>query len=329
MLDLRRLPVTNAKPSIYLTDVTVGRNRQLASGREIVLPPGTSHVEIAFAAVEISSPEKIRMQYRLDGVDSEWLDAPSNPRAIYSSIPVGTHALRVRACNRSGIWDRQGVVFTVTQQPYFYQTRWFAAAMFALGVLLVGLIYRLRVRQIAHRMSALFDERLAERTRVARELHDTFLQTVQGSKLVADHALKNPADQARMARAMEQLSAWLGQATEEGRAALNSLRASTTAKNDLAEALRRAIDECSTATRAEVSLSVHGDSSEIHPVVRDEVYRIAYESIRNACTHSGGDRVDVLLEYGHDLTLQIEDNGAGIAPESSGKAGKVTSACAG
>src|SRR4029079_8769028 len=101
---------------------------------------------------------------------------------------------------------RQGVVFTVTQQPFFYQTRWFIAAMPALGILLVFMIYRLRVRQISRSISARFDERLAERTRVAREIHDTFLQTVQGSKLVADHALKNPADHTRMVRAMEQLS---------------------------------------------------------------------------------------------------------------------------
>ena len=231
------------------------------------------------------------MQYRLDGVDSEWLDAPPNPVAIYSNIPVGTHALRIRASNRNGIWDRQGVVFSITQQPYFYQTRWFVAAMIALGVLLVVLIYRLRVAQISRQMSARFDERLAERTRVAREIHDTLLQTVQGSKMVADHALKNSADHTRMVRAMEQLSTWLAQATEEGRAALHSLRASTTEKNDLAEAFRRAIDECGRATSAEISFSVNGDSREMHPVVRDEIYRIGYEAIRNACAHSGGDRV--------------------------------------
>lgn len=311
MFDLRRLPVTNAKPSIYLTDVTIGRTKQPASG-EVVLPPGTNHVEVNFAAVEISSPEKIRMQYRLDSVDSEWLDAGANPHAIYSNMPVGTHALHIRACNRNGIWDRQGVVFIVTQQPYFYQTRWFVAAMFALGVLLVLLVYRLRVAQISRRMSARFDERLAERTRVAREIHDTLLQTVQGSKMVADHALKNSADHTRMVRAMEQLSTWLAQATEEGRAALQSLRSSTTEKNDLAEAFRRAIDECGRASRAEISFSVNGDSREMHPVVRDEVYRIGYEAIRNSCAHSGGDRLEVTLEYAHDLTLRISDNGVGI-----------------
>ncbi|HEX2268743.1 MAG TPA: two-component regulator propeller domain-containing protein, partial [Pyrinomonadaceae bacterium] len=211
MFDLRRLAVTKTKPSIYLTDVTIGRNTERA-GREIVLPPGTNRVEIYFTAVEISAPEKIHLQYRLDGVDSEWLDAPLNPVAIYSNIPVGTRALRVRACNRNGIWDRDGVVFMITQQPFFYQTRWFMAAMSALGVLLVVVIYRLRVAQISRQISARFDARLAERTRVARELHDTLLQTVQGSRMLADHALKNSADHARVVRSLEQLTTWLAQA---------------------------------------------------------------------------------------------------------------------
>jgi signal transduction histidine kinase/ligand-binding sensor domain-containing protein len=321
-LDLRRLPITNAKPSIYLTEVMIGRNTEQAS-REVVLSPGTTHVEIDFAAVEISSPEKIRLQYRLDDVDSEWLDAGPSPRAVYNTLPVGAHALHIRACNRNGVWDRQGVVFTITQQPFFYQTRWFIATMLALGTLLVFMIYRLRVRQISRSISARFDERLAERTRVAREIHDTFLQTVQGSKLVADHALKDRADNARMVRAMEQLSAWLGQATEEGRAALNSLRASTTERNDLAAALRRAIAECHGQGLADVSFSVTGDSREMHPVVRDEIYRIGYEAIRNSCAHSGGNRLQVSLEYAHDLTLHISDNGVGIDSEiaQTGKKG--------
>ena len=315
VFDLHRLRVTNEKPSIYLTNVTIGRNTERATGSSVVLPPGTNHAQIHFAAVEISAPEKIRLQYRLDGVDSEWLDAPANPVAIYSNIPVGTHALRIRACNRNGIWDRQGVVFMITQQPYFYQTRWFVAAMSVLGVLLVVLVYRVRVAQISHQMSARFDERLAERTRVAREIHDTLLQTVQGSKLIADHALKNPADHTRAMRALEQLSTWLARATEEGRAALLSLRASTAEKNDLAEALRRAIDDCVRATGSEILFQVQGDLKEIHPVVRDEIYRIGYEAIRNACAHSGAGKLEVLLEYAHNLTLCVSDNGVGIESE--------------
>jgi len=111
---------------------------------------------------------------------------------------------------------------------------------------------------------------------------------------------------------MEQLSTWLEQATEEGRVALNSLRSSTVEKNNLAEAFRRAIDECRTGSPIEVSFSVKGISSEMHPVVRDEIYRIGYEAIRNACAHSGGECVEVTLEYAQDLTLRISDDGAGI-----------------
>src|SRR5262249_18404762 len=170
-------------------------------------------------------------------------------------------------------------------------------------------------RQISRVMSARFDERLAERTRVARELHDTLLQTVQGSKMVADHALKDPADNARAVRALKQLSTWLDQATVEGRTALNSLRASTTEKNDLAEAFRRAVEECRRESGGETTFSVTGAPREIHPVVRDEIYRVGYEAIRNSCAHSGASRVEVTLEYAHDLTLRVSDNGSGIDSE--------------
>lgn len=322
MFDLRRLPSANVNPLIYLRDVTIGRKRDHA-GPEVVLPPGTNHFEIEFAAVDISSPEKLRLQYRLDDVDSEWLDAPSDPRAIYSSIPVGTHLLHIRASNARGIWERQGVVFNVTQQPYFYQTRGFAAAMLALGLVLLGLIYRLRVAQISRRLGDRFDERLAERTRVAREIHDTFLQTVQGSKMVADHALRDPADHERMVRAMEKLSTWLEQATEEGRAALNSLRASTTERNDLAEAFRRAAENCAVDGSSTPTFSVVGESRDIHPIVRDEIYRIGYEAIRNACVHSGASVIEVELRYETDLIVRVKDNGKGIEPliASEGKEG--------
>src|SRR6185369_8217735 len=170
------------------------------------------------------------------------------------------------------------------------------------------------VRQIARTMKARFDERLAERTRVARDLHDTLLQTVQGSKLVVDHALKNPVDYGQLVRVLEQLAEWLGQANEEGRAALNSLRTSTTESNDLADAFRRALDECRTHPDMDVSLSVVGDGRDLHPVLRDEIYRIGYEAIRNACQHSTGRALDVMLEYARDLTLRIRDDGVGIDP---------------
>jgi signal transduction histidine kinase len=168
-------------------------------------------------------------------------------------------------------------------------------------------------------MSALFDERLAERTRMARELHDAFLQTVQGSKLVADHALKRSSDPVQMHRALEQLSEWLTRAIEEARAALNSLRTSTTERNDLADAFQRATENGFVPELMAVRFSVMGDSRDMHPVVRDEVYRIGYEAIRNACLHSAASQLEIELKYSKDLTLRVNDNGTGFDPAIADK----------
>lgn len=158
------------------------------------------------------------------------------------------------------------------------------------------------------------EERLNERTRLTRELHDTFLQTIQGSKLVADDALDPSADPIRMRRAMEKLSLWLGKATQEGRAALNSLRATTTQTNDLADALRRVTEDGLMPRAMAVTFSVVGDAREMHPIVRDEIYRVGYEAIHNACTHSGASQLEVELRYAHDLALRVTDNGTGVDP---------------
>jgi signal transduction histidine kinase len=165
---------------------------------------------------------------------------------------------------------------------------------------------------VARALNARFDERLEERTRMARDLHDTLLQTVQGSKMVADTALDRPDDAPALAGALQQVSAWLGQAGEQGRAAVNALRTSTTESNDLAEAFRRAIDDCRQRHAMDASLTVSGDAREMHPVVRDEIYRIGYEAIRNAGTHSRGSRLDVGLSYGRNLTVRVADNGVGM-----------------
>jgi signal transduction histidine kinase len=167
------------------------------------------------------------------------------------------------------------------------------------------------------------EERVSERTRITRELHDTFLQTIQGSKLVADDALELSTDPIRMRRAMEQLSVWLGRGMQEGRAALNSLRATTTETNDLAEALRRVTEHGVIPESMAVTFSVVGDAREMHPIVRDEIYRIGYEAIRNACTHSEASQLRVELRYADDLALCVADNGTGIDPAiaDSGKVG--------
>jgi signal transduction histidine kinase len=220
----------------------------------------------------------------------------------------------VIACNNDGVWNDIGAALDFSVAHSWYQTNWFRALCLISAGLTVCVIYRLRVRQISRAIGARFDERLAERTRMARDLHDTFLQTIQGSKLVADDALESSTDPIRMRRAVEQLSVWLARAMQEGRAALNSLRTATTQTNDLGEALRRVTEDRLIPGSMAVAFSVVGDAREMHPIVRDEIYRIGYEAIRNACMHSGANRLEVELIYTNDLALRVHDNGTGIDP---------------
>jgi signal transduction histidine kinase/ligand-binding sensor domain-containing protein len=310
MLDLPRLPRNNRKPAIYMEEITVGRTLR-PPGHDLVLPPGPHHVELHFGAIELASPEKIHMQYRLDD-DREWLDAGATSSAIYSSFSVGSHKFHLRACNSDGVWDRAGIVYNITQLPYFYETNLFRLAMVVIFGLLLASAYRLRLHRLMAEMNARLDERVLERTRLARELHDTLLQTIQGSKMVADAGLDDPADPARLYHALERVSNWLAQATQEGRAALTALRSSTTKHNDLAEALKLAGENCILQSSMTFALSVQGIAREMHPIVRDEVYLIGYEAMRNACLHSRGSRLDVELNYARDLVLRIRDDGVGI-----------------
>jgi signal transduction histidine kinase/ligand-binding sensor domain-containing protein len=281
----------------------------------ITLPPLRRDLQIDYTALSFVMPQKMSFRYMLEGRDTQWTNPGLRRQAFYSDLRPGNYRFRVIASNNDGIWNETGALLDFTVTPAWYQMIWFRALCVIVAALLLWAIYQLRVRQIAGSMKARFDERLAERTRIARDLHDSFLQTIQGSKLVADDALSAPADQAHMRQAMEKLSGWLGRATDESRAALNSLRTSATEVNDLAEAFRRALEECRIHSSMSVVLQVSGQKREMHPIVRDEVYRIGYEAIRNASMHSRATQLTVDLSYTQDLNLTVRDNGVGIDPE--------------
>jgi signal transduction histidine kinase/ligand-binding sensor domain-containing protein len=300
-------------PPVSILSIGSEKGRKPMSSA-VKLAPGTHTIEIDYTALSLSIPERVEFRYKLEGVDKDWQDVGTRRQALYTGLGPGRYRFRVIACNNDGVWNEQGAILAFSVAPAWYQTNWFLLLCIITGGTVVWSLYRLRVRQVAKGISARFDERLAERTRIARDLHDTFLQTVQGSKLVVDDSLGPYSDPIRMRRAMEQLSVWLGRATQEGRAALNSLRTTTTQTNDLAEALRRMTEDGLVPSSMAVTFSVVGDARELHPIVRDEVYRIGYEAIRNACTHSGASRLEVELRYAHDLALRVSDNGIGIDP---------------
>jgi signal transduction histidine kinase len=312
-IDPNHLLRNSVPPSVYIRSIESGA-AVYSQSDEIKLAPRTTNVHLEYTAPNLSIPERVQYSYKLEGSDKEWQNAGARREAFYTNLGPGHYNFRVIACNENGVWNNVGATVNFTIAPAWFQTYWFFALCASITCFIAWTLYRVRLRQVAQAMSVRFDDRLSERTRIARDLHDTLLQTIQGSKLAAESALKHSGDPSRMHSALEQLSVWLGRATEEGRAALNSLRTSTTETNDLAEAFRRAIEECRIENSMECSFSVIGDTREMHPIVRDEVYRIGYEAIRNACVHSQASKLQVTLTYAEELGVRVSDNGVGIDP---------------
>jgi signal transduction histidine kinase len=312
VIDPRHWPKNVVSPPVTI-EALKADDRILTPSPGLRLRPRTRSLQFDYAALSLTAPERVQFRYKLEGYDDDWRGPVSSRQVAYTNLPPGTYRFRVTACNNDGVWNDAGAALAFSVAPAWYQTNWFRILCIVSVVFLVWVIYRLRVLQISRGLGARFDERLAERTRLARGLHETFLQTIQGSKLVADDALELSADPVRMRRAIEQLSVWLARAMQEGRAALNSLRPATTQTNDLAEALRLVTEDSLIPTSIAVTFSV-GDAKEMHPIVRDEIYRIGYEAIRNACVHSRASQLEVALRYAENLTLRVDDNGTGFDP---------------
>ncbi len=315
MLDLRRQLKRSHKPAIFMEDIEVGKSRR-NPGRELVLEPGKAHVDLHFTAVDLASPENVRIQYRLDDVDTAWFDADSTRTATYTDIPVGVHAFHIRASNGDGVWDREGIVYNVTQLPFFYQTMTFrVAALIAGAFLLVGL-YQLRLRQAAARLNARLEERLLERERIARDLHDTLLQGFQGLILTFHDAMMM-IPEAEPAR--QRMEASLDRADEvmaEGRDRVVNLHTSFDNSGDLAQSLARAGDEIANGSEVKIRVTSEGQMQSLNPVAWDEILCIGREAMVNAFRHAKGHRIEVEVDYASwELRLRIRDDGQGIDPE--------------
>jgi signal transduction histidine kinase/ligand-binding sensor domain-containing protein len=313
MIDPSHLETNNLPPPVHIEQIVADR-KSYSPADKLSLPALTHDLEIDYTAPSFVVLQKVRFRYKLEGRDTEWQDPMTRRQAFYDDLRPGKYRFRVIACNNDGVWNEEGATLNFSIAPAWYQMAWFRISCVASVIVIAWLLYLIRVQQVASALSARFDERLSERTRMARELHDTFLQTIQGSKFVVDDGLEEPLNAEKMHRALEQVSGWLEQAIAEGRAALNSLRSSTTSRNELGPALRRAAGDGVVPEGMSISVSVIGDARELHPIVRDELYRIGNEAIQNAKAHSHGSVLGIDLTYGKDLSLHVRDNGVGIDP---------------
>lgn len=309
-------------PPVHIEEI-IADHRAVPLMDPLALPPLTKDVEIHYTALSFVAPQKIAFRYKLEGHDDAWQIVGSRRAAFYNDLPPGHYRFHVAAANGDGMWNEVGDSLAFSIRPAWYQTTWLRLCAVLVLVALAITVYRLRVRTVRREVAMRYDERLAERVRLARDIHDTLLQTLQGSKMVVDDALDTHDDPEKPHRTLRKLSIWLGQAMDEGRAALHSLRSSASETNNLAGSFRELLDECRGNGFPETQFSVVGVVAAMHPIVRDEIYCIGAEAIRNASMHSGGTLIEVALTYGKRLVLRVKDNGVGIpAPVArSGRSG--------
>ena len=322
MIDPARVEKLRAPPPVRIENV-VADLEEFRPDKGVRLPPLSRDIRIDYTALSFIAPQKIRFRYRLEGYDEAWTNAGTRRQAFYTNLGPGSYSFHVRASSIDGVWSDSDATLLFTIPPVFYQTTGFLA-LCVLAVLGVGYLgYRARMRQVARRIEDRLAARASERERIARDLHDTLLQTIQGSKLAADTALETSADPALLRKELLRVSDWLGNAVVEARSSLGHLRGMDPAGESLDEALRRMADEYAIARGLLLDFSSTGHAENIQAVVRDEIYGIGCEAIRNAADHSRGTRLAVAIVHGSDLVIAVRDDGKGIDPlvAASGKEG--------
>jgi signal transduction histidine kinase/ligand-binding sensor domain-containing protein len=333
VIDPRHLPRNELPPPVHVEQIIADRKTYDASSdlaEHLRLPPFVRDLEIDYSALSLVSPEKNLFRYQLKGRDRDWQSVGNRRQAYYNDLPPGNYRFRVVASNNNGVWNEQGAALDFSISPAYWQTNWFRAVCGVAFLAMLFAVYQLRLRQVALAFNARLEERVAERTRIARDLHDTLLQSFQGLLLRFQTVLElfrtRPAEAEEiLASAIDQTA----QAITEGREAVQGLRASTVERNDLAQAIttlgEEIAAEASSHGSVELRVGIEGAPQTLHPIVRDEIYRIASEALRNAFQHAEAKQIEVELRYDErHLRLRVRDDGKGIEPKfltDEGRAG--------
>ena len=318
MVDPSKLSQTPPAAESHVESVTVDR-KEFPVTSNLKVAPHPRDLQIDYTSPTFLIPQKVKFRYRLDGYDRDWHDAGTRRQAFYTDLPPGKYSFRVIAANSDGVWNISPAKLDFSVTPAYYQTNWFRALCALAFLALLWLVYQWRIRQLHHQFEMTLDARVGERTRIARELHDTLLQSFHGLLLRFQTASQLLPE--RPVEAKEKLDSAIEQAADaitEGRDTVQGLRDSTVQGNDLALAISTLGEELGTDSRnhrPSFRVAVEGESRNLHPIVRDEIYKIAAEALRNAFRHAQANRVEVEIRYDNEqFRLRVRDDGKGIDP---------------
>ncbi|HWS96887.1 MAG TPA: two-component regulator propeller domain-containing protein, partial [Candidatus Methylomirabilis sp.] len=316
IIDPHHLAFNNLPPPVHIEQVTAD-DKTYDATNGLRLPPHVRYLTIDYTALSLVAPEKVRFRYKLEGEDKDWREVVNKREVEYTNLGPKHYRFRVLACNNSGVWNEQGASLEFVIPPAWYQTRWFYALCAATFLLMLWGLYHLRVLQLQREFNAALEARVAERTRVARDIHDTLLQSFHGLLLRFQTVFQLLPE--RPIEAKERLGSAIDQAAEaitEGRDAVQGLRDSVVQSNDLALAISTLGEELlaeSTNDRPAFRVAVEGESRDLHPIVRDEIYKVAAEALRNAFRHAQARQMEVEIRYDNkQFRLRVRDDGGGV-----------------
>lgn len=309
-----QLPHSPTQPPIIKSIGAPGEGKALEEGAQFA--PGISALQIDYTVPALAMPERLQFRYRLEGIDAGWQDAGTRRSAFYSNLPPGDYRFRVAASDYSGAWNDLQAEARFTIAPTMAQTWWFKALC---GVLLISaacLAYRWHIKRMARQMAHRLQVRVGERERIARELHDTLLQSVQ-SLILHFHAavMKLPAKDAMRI----QLESALSQADDvldEGRGRIRELRGEDDGKLGFPDAVMAAASRLQRHEASAIQLTSSGTPRELDSVIYREALAIVTEAISNAYNHARANRIEVEFHYGaREFRCIVRDDGAGIPSE--------------
>jgi signal transduction histidine kinase/ligand-binding sensor domain-containing protein len=311
-------PNLSPEPGVQaVIDSVVVDDREQAPG-EISVAPGQHRITFVYTTPPAAAPERIRFRYRLSGWDRNWIDADTAREVSYTALPPGSYTFEVIAVNRQGAESALPAAIRMSLKPFFWQTKWFIGlVVFAAAVILVE-ITRRRTLINAERLSLRFQERAAERERIAYQIHDTVIQDMIGTALQLELLGFQITDQPEKANSLlASLTLRLRESIARSRNMVGSLHSTAVVQYSLVEVLRNAEAEFRLGDLPVFELASEGEPRHIHPLVRDEVYRICREAVANAFRHSDARNVRVVVRFLREaLEVEIADDGVGMDEET-------------
>jgi ligand-binding sensor domain-containing protein/signal transduction histidine kinase len=313
-VDPAQIPYNSMPPSIHIESL-IADGQPLRLDSTLSLKPGIGTVEINYTGINLLIPERVRFKYKLEGYDNGWTDIGTRRVASYPRLSHGEYLFRVIACNNDGVWNETGAAISFRVRPFFYQTYPFLALCAAfVGVTAWG-FYRFRLRQISRQMRERFVLVLAERTRVAREIHDTLLQGFTGISLKLDAIAHQLPDESKAKQQLESVLEQSDQALTEARRAVWDMRSPLVESHGLANALASSAQHIIEGTPAQLQFAVEGTVRDLPPAIEDNLLRICQEAVTNSIRHGSAKQVKVVLNYERrQVQLHIEDDGCGFDP---------------